>query len=133
MSSHSIRYEVFHLLEEQLQDLESTKRRVTPNREIPHDLTCHIPPPDQHTPRAHTTLLAGTKAHSTVLSASHPHQSLATLVCPAHHISHGFHALSEPFENGQEFHFEKLDEIFMTAIATEGRLVPYGLEVDLGP
>lgn len=120
-------------LEEKLQDLESTEGRVTPNRQIPHDLARHVSPPNQHTPRAHPALLTATETHPTVLVPSHPHQPLTTLVSPAHHISHRFRALSKSFEDSEKFDFEKLDEIFMAAIANQGGLVPDRLEVNLGP
>ena len=120
------------LLEEQLQDLEGTKGRVASNRQVPHDLTRHVTPPNQHAPGAHTALFTA-KAHPTILGRSHLHQPLATLVRPAHHVSHRFCALAKPFKDGHEFYFEKLNEILVTAIANKGGLVPDGFKVNLGP
>ena len=123
----------YHSLKEKLQDLESTEGRVAPNRQIPHDLTRHVSPPNQHTPRAHPALLSATETHPTVLVPSHPHQPLATLISPAHNVSHRFRALSKSFEDSEELDFKKLDEILVAAIANQGGLVSDGLKVNLGP
>lgn len=92
---------------------------------IPHELACHISPADQDASRAHCV--------SVVCPRARAHEPLTALVRPRHYISYRLRAFRETIHQAAEFDLQQLNEIFVSAIADECRLIPDRLKVDLLP
>lgn len=98
----------------------ATQRPTT--HQVPHDLTRHVTPADQDTPRAHALL-------------STAHEALAAQVGPVHNVPNGFKASTrdEVVKDSHEVDLEELDQVIVAAVADQCTLISDRLEVNLRP
>ena len=107
---------------------------VTPEREktytviltyqISHHLARNIAPPNEDTPRAHS---------SAIFTTTVGHQAITALVRPRHHVSHRLRAFGQPIEQVDKIHLEELKQILVPAIANKRRLIAHRFKVNFLP
>jgi len=61
------------------------------------------------------------------------HQAFAALVSPAHDLADRLGGLGDHVQQGDKLYLEKLDEVFVAAVAYQGRLIANGFKVDFRP